>query len=419
MSDHSTTRSGATKSLGFSAADSAHQESGASLDSRKRNASGYEEISAFEKSKNIDNKKKAKVEYSRLKRRFLRHVTLIRIVIVVLIFGVIGLLSFLAAKSTQALNIPLYYNVAYNFIKAPVGQLATYNDRVNILIMGDAGGARSYDSPDLTDTMMLVSISLGKPDIKIISIPRDTWIPEIQSKINSAYYWGTQKTPYFNNLGGNGISFAKAITSEITGVPIQYGVVIDFSGFKDVIDAMGGINVNVANSFTDYFYPIPGKENDTCGGGDPQFMCRYETISFKAGEQFMDGATALKFVRSRHAEGVEGTDLAREARQQKVIDAVKVKLMNKSVYGNPQKDIAILKAVLSSVKMDMDYPTAAIIARKTYDARNSISNYLIPEELLVNPPVSNYKYGGQSVFTPKLGDGNWKDINAWFENLLK
>ena len=276
--------------------------------------------------------------------------------------------------------------------------------------MGKAGG--DHDGPDLTDTMMLVSVSLTMPNIKIISIPRDTWIPEIRAKINSAYYWGNQKTP------GGGISFAENVAEEAVGVPIEYGVVIDFSGFKDIIDELGGIQVDVANSFTDYYYPIAGKENDTCGNKDSQFMCRYETLTFNAGLQKMDGDTALKFVRSRHSTGLEGTDLAREARQGKVIDAIKNKLMDKNTYENPKKDIAILKVVLGSIQTDIDYPTAAILGRLFYNSRNSINSYVIPDNLIVNPPVSK-AYDMQSVFIPKAGSGKWTDINKWVAGILQ
>lgn len=337
------------------------------------------------------------------------HVTLVRIFIIFLFLGISTLVGFLAVRGAQALNVPVYFNAVYNFATAPIGQLASYNGRTNILVMGKAGGV--HDGPDLTDTMMLVSVSLTNKDVKIISIPRDTWIPEIRAKLNSAYYWGNQKTP------GGGITFAKAITEEVVGVPIQYGAVIDFSGFKDVIDELGGIEVTVANSFTDYYYPIAGKENDTCGG-DPKYMCRYETLTFNAGSQTMNGETALKFVRSRHALGIEGTDIAREARQGKVIDAIKNKLLDKKTYTNPQKDLAILRVVLNSIQTDIDYPTAGIVARLVYNGRNSIASYIIPQELMINPPVTA-KYDMQSVFIPEAGSGKWSDINKWVITTLQ
>jgi LCP family protein required for cell wall assembly len=356
-----------------------------------------------------NNQKKAKIEYLRIKRKILSHITTVRVVILILLVGVALLIGFLAVKGTQALNIPVYFNAAYNFIKAPVEQLASYEGRTNVLVMGKAGG--THDGPDLTDTMMLVSFSLKDGGIKIISIPRDVWIPEIRAKINSAYYWGNQK-----NAGG-GITFAKAITAGVVGVPIQYGAIVDFSGFKDIIDELGGIEVNIENSFTDHLYPIAGRENDHCGG-DPQYLCRYETLHFVQGKQLMDGETALKFVRSRHAEGVEGTDVARGARQQKIITAIKDKLLDKKTYTNPWRDIAIFKVILASIQTDIDYPTAAILARLVYNNNDSIKSFIIPEDLLINPPVSA-RYDMQSVFIPKAGNGKWKNINDWIVTSLQ
>lgn len=130
----------------------------------------------------------------------------------------------------------------------------------------------------------------------------------------------------------------------------------------------------------------------------------------------MDGATALKFVRSRHAEGVNGTDIAREARQGKVIDALKNKLSDKKTYSDPRKVIALFKVVLKSIETDVDYPTAATIARRVYDSRSGIVSYIIPPELLVNPPISQ-KYDLQSVFIPKLGNGRWEEIQKWIKEL--
>jgi LCP family protein required for cell wall assembly len=282
--------------------------------------------------------------------------------------------------------------------------------------MGKAGGA--HDGPDLTDTIILVSVSLAKPGIVTVSIPRDVWIPEIRAKINAAYYWGDKTTPFFDNSNypGGKIGFAKTIATEVVGSPIQYGVVVDFTGFKDVIDALGGIQVNVERSFTDNLYPIAGRENDTCGG-DPTFACRYQTVTFNAGLQTMNGDTALEFVRSRHAIGDEGTDIAREARQQKVIDAVKSKILKPSVLLSPKVDFAMLGVIKKYVQTDLDLPTVGTLARKILAGTKNVKQYLIPQELLFNPPV-NAVYDQQYVFIPKAGNGKWNEINKWFSSVL-
>lgn len=132
----------------------------------------------------------------------------------------------------------------------------------------------------------------------------------------------------------------------------------------------------------------------------------------------MNGDTALIFVRSRHAEGTEGTDSAREARQQKVVDAIKNKIMDPKIFLSPKVDIAMLRILQKYVQTDINGPTAAVLARKGLEGNKSVNQYLIPEELLVNPPISK-TYDRQSVFIPKAGSGNWGDINAWFAGVLK
>ncbi|KKR69912.1 MAG: Cell envelope-related transcriptional attenuator [Candidatus Woesebacteria bacterium GW2011_GWA2_40_7b] len=296
-----------------------------------------------------------------------------------------------------------------------MNKLNSQNGRTNILVMGKAGG--SHEGPDLTDTMLLISVGLNKPNITIVSLPRDLWIPEIRAKINSAYYWGKNGSPYLDvsEMGG-GISFSKIIAGEVVGQTIQYGVIIDFSAFKDVVDALGGIRVDVSQSFTDNLYPIAGRENDTCGG-DATFACRYRTVTFDAGSQIMNGDTALIFVRSRHAEGDEGTDTAREARQQKVIEAIKKKITSPLVFLSPKVELAMIRVLKKYVETDIDSTSAAIIARKVINGSKSINQFLIPQELLFNPPISKI-YDNQYVFIPKAGNGKWVEIQKWVSKVL-
>lgn len=359
---------------------------------------------------------KAHIKYSRVRRKILRHVWLVRISFILVVLAVLGSIGFGGFKLFQGLGIGNVFTLAYNFVTAPVERVASVDGRTNILVMGKAGGV--HEGPDLTDTMILVSISSASPSITTISIPRDLWIPEIRAKINSAYYWGNQNTSYFGDLKneGGGISFAKSIAAEVVGQKIQYGVVIDFSAFKDIVDALGGINVNVENSFTDKLYPIAGRENDLCGG-DPTFGCRYQTVSFDSGLQKMNGDTALIFVRSRHAEGIEGTDTAREARQQKIIDAIKNKIIDPKVFLSPKVDLAMLNILKKYVQTDIDGPTAAILARVGLKAEKSVKQYLVPTDLLVNPQV-NKTYDNQYVLIPKAGNGRWEEINKWVFSVL-
>ncbi|KKR38147.1 MAG: Cell envelope-related transcriptional attenuator [Candidatus Woesebacteria bacterium GW2011_GWB1_40_101] len=199
---------------------------------------------------------KRKVLFSRIKRKFLSHVWLARLGI---LFGILAgfslifiLLSALATK-THLLD---YMKIAGDFISTPISKIKSVDKRVNLLIMGKAG--EGHAGADLTDTMIFTSVSLVRPKIVLISVPRDIWIPAIRAKINSAYYWGNQKE------SDGGLTLAKSTVEEIVGEPVHYGLVLDFNGFVKIIDVLGGINVMVERAFVDEMYPIAGRENDQC-----------------------------------------------------------------------------------------------------------------------------------------------------------
>jgi LCP family protein required for cell wall assembly len=347
--------------------------------------------------------------FLRLKRRLLsRHVWLVRL-------GVVGVGLILTGGVLLALlgilrffGVDKYFSLAGIFVFEPQGVVESYKGRTNILVLGKAGGENT--APDLTDTMIVVSVG-GKEssDVVLISLPRDIWVDDLRAKLNSAYYWGNQKKQ------GGGLLLAKSAVEEIVGVPIHYGVVIDFSGFKELIDELGGVEVDVERSFFDEKYPIAGRENDECGG-DPEYKCRYETIRFEKGVQLMDGETALKFVRSRHSGDLEeGTDIAREQRQQRVISAIEKKLLSRNVLFSPRKMIGVWNSVSGMVETDIGEKGLALLARRAYDARGEMASYTIPEGMLVNPPKSA-EYDNLYVFIPN--GGSWQEVQDWVGTAL-
>lgn len=302
-----------------------------------------------------------------------------------------------------------YGEVLKSFISSNMSGINSENGRVNLLILGVGG--KGHEGAELTDTMIFASVSLTNHAVKLISIPRDTWIPEIRAKINSAYYWGNLQPER-----GGGLAFSKQIVSKVTGLPVNYALVINFSGFQDIIDTIGGIDVSVDNSFTDTKYPVAGRENDMCGG-DTTLACRYKTISFSKGITHMDGATALEFSRSREGDSGENTDFARSVRQQKIISAVSAKVLSFGTIINPVKDYKILLTVKSSVETDLDPTAIGILAKTVLESRNDIKSQVLPADLLVNPPISSI-YDRQYVLTPKLGNGRWEEINKWFSEVI-
>jgi LCP family protein required for cell wall assembly len=266
---------------------------------------------------------------------------------------------------------------------------------ISILILGKGG--EGHTAPNLTDTIMLTHLDAESMKVTNLSIPRDIWISEIRAKLNTAYHYG-------------GFEMAKNSVASITGIVPDYGVVIDFSLFKDLIDSMGGINIDVENSFVDEKFPISGKENDPC------VPCRYEKIVFEKGLTKMDGETALKFARSRNAKGDEGTDLAREKRQQKIVEAIKNRFLSNEVLLNKKTLNNIYNVFLKNLETDIPKDKIIPFARFLFESRQNIKFLTIPEEYLaISQKDKRYDY--QYVFLPK--SGTWDDLQKWIVTSLQ
>ncbi|MBI2103889.1 LCP family protein [Candidatus Woesebacteria bacterium] len=353
---------------------------------------------------------------SRIRRRLFKHVWLVRIGLLLAIFGAFVGLLFVAVLVFNALGFSKYTRYLGAFLLTPRDKIEMADGRTNILILGKAG--EGNEAPNLTDTIIFASISHENKGMTLVSLPRDVWIPELRAKLNSAYYWGNQKQPPARRAygpEGGGLILAKATVEEIVGEPVHYALIIDLSSLKKVVDILDGIEVEVENSFVDEKYPIVGREGDLCGG-DVELKCRYETVKFEKGLQTMDGGTALKFVRSRNAEGDEGTDTARAARQQQVLDAIEKKISTSEILLNPSKIKGLIELFNKVVETDIGDEAGVILFRRLLESRNKRSSVVLGEEFLDNPPISK-KYDYLYVFVPK--EDNWTKVHEWVDNLLK
>lgn len=198
-------------------------------------------------------------------------------------------------------------------------------DRINILLLGIGGS--SHEGGLLTDTIILFSLEPSTKKVALISVPRDLSIPTEDHgniKVNAINAYAEMEQ---EESGGLAVSQA---LSDIFNTPIDYYVRVDFKAFTELIDMLGGITVNVENTFDDYGYPIKGME-------DAQWEQRFEHLHFDKGPQKMDGSLALKYARSRHGTNGEGSDFARAKRQQNIILAVKNELLSAKTFFNPVK----------------------------------------------------------------------------------
>lgn len=331
----------------------------------------------------------------KLKHRIYKYILLFRPLIYLVIIGVLlFLLVFLVPKLFSA------GKSALALLNPNITTLKSFRGRTNILLLGIGGGMHS--GADLTDSIMLISINSVTADTVLISLPRDIWVESLSAKLNTAYHFGQIKQP------GGGLVLTKAAVSEIVNQPVHYAAMLDFSGFETAIDIVGGLDINIPHGFIDKKYPLPGQEN-AANESD-----RYEILQFYPGQQHLDGSKALKYVRSRYAEGEEGTDYARAQRQQLVLLAFKDKVLSTRILLNPSKLKALLATYKTAVKTDLPsntYPDFIKLALRIKSAglRTGIidqgSNYEEVPPLLYNPPVNLY---GQWVLLPI--NNNWQAI---------
>lgn len=270
--------------------------------------------------------------------------------------------------------------------------LKTSQGTTNILLLGVAGTA--YDGADLTDSMILLNFNRRLNKTFLISLPRDIWSPTMQAKINTAYHYGEEKRD------GGGFLLAKAAVEEVTGLPVHYAVKIDMGGLKKVIDLLGGVEINIEKSFDDYEFPVPGKENDLCDN-DPTFACRYTHLHFDKGAQILNGERALQYIRSRKAVGEEGSDFARNKRQQNLMLAIKNKLLSREIILNFRIISSLPKLLDEITETDLPASYFPYFAKQVGLMVFSKLQTVPLENWLYNPAVEDY---GQWVLIPKTGD---------------
>jgi len=302
-----------------------------------------------------------------------------------------------------------------------------------IALMGYGGG--THEGGTLTDSILVAQFIPLEKKIKLISIPRDLWIPlpiaigeTKMSKINAAYTIGLDDKRYpnkeiqFTGLAGGG-QMSKTVLSQVLGISIENFITLDFNGFLKTINTLGGVDVNVQKTFDDQFYPIEEKTTDTCGKSpeeiaaltatisasklEQQFTCRYENLHFDKGLQHMDSATALKFVRSRHSKE-DGGDFNRSARQKLVIEAVKKKIISLNFI---PKLIPFVNSLAGNLTTDIDLDQMQKLITKADEYQNyKIESFPITDINLLMNATSNDK---QYILIPKSGENNWTDIQKF------
>lgn len=288
-------------------------------------------------------------------------------------FGITALLlTIRVEKNSESPNTPLANKIATT---PPVTPTPDPFAPKNILLLGYGGAG--HDGGALTDTIILAHVRPKEQSMYLISIPRDLNVnlpvengASRQYKINHAYAIGLDNRNYpskpqqYTQTDGGRKLAADTVTA-VTGFEVHHVVAISFSGFLQALALLEPIPVTVPQSFTDPFYPIPGKEEDLCGKSEAdvraltatisgfeleqQFICRYETLMFTKGVQQLTAEEALKFVRSRHSP-IGGGDFNRSKRQAALLAGIKQKLFSPEIV---PKLLPLANTIIRSVDTDV------------------------------------------------------------------
>lgn len=258
----------------------------------------------------------------------------------------------------------------------------------NFLLAG-TGGAE-HDGSNLTDTLIIASLNEKDNTVKMLSLPRDLYLDDKITggqrinKIYDSYLYKYENSPEaMRQLG-------KTITN-ITGIPIQYTVKVDFDGFVKIVDALGGVTVNVENAIYDPYYP----RGETI---------RFETFSIQAGTQTLDGETALKYARSRKTT----SDFDRAKRQQQLLSAIKDKAFDLNLLTDPAKIQELYNSLADNIETNLSVAEIIELAKIAQNIdKDSIQTQTLSDDFtscggLLYTPVRDY-FGGAAVLLP-MGD---------------
>ncbi len=293
------------------------------------------------------------------------------------------------------------FNTVKNFLFHSDNMLeGQRDDRINILLLGIGGPG--HDGPYLSDTNIIASIKPSTKEVAMISIPRDLGVKigdKGVNKINFASAWGEIENP------GQGGEYARQIFEKTFNLDIPYYVRLDFKAFEEIINLVGGIEVEIKNSFIDQAYPGPNYS--------------YQTVQFEKGLELMGGSRALIYARSRHGTNGENSDFARSRRQQQIMSLLKDKLLSFETYSNPIKIKEILESLSKNISTNLNISQIIYLGNLVRNTKQEeIKNLVLDsgENGFTVPYIGN---GGAFMLAPRGGKLDYINyaITKIFDNI--
>lgn len=293
------------------------------------------------------------------------------------------------------------------------------NDRINVLLLG-IGGA-GHDGGTLTDTIMVANIKPSTKQVALLSLPRDLIVKIYNS--DQPNDWLGHKINYAYALGG--IDLAREKVSAVTGLKMHYYIVLDFAGFRQVIDDVAGVDVMVEHNFVglygtkDLSTPCLQKNLYQLSDG------AYCAVTFKSGLQHFDGERALIYARIRklapHSpNSAEGSDFARAQRQQQILEAFKSKLLSANTIIRPSRMTNVLRDIDEHLETNLKLSEMGRLLSIVGD----IDSDRIIHQVVDDSPGSLvmtkiYEPTGASVVVPVAGNYDYSAIQKLAKHIFQ
>jgi len=266
---------------------------------------------------------------------------------------------------------------------------------MNILALVRPG--QGYSGQDLTDTIILIHLEPAQKKAILISLPRDLLvkIPGSDSrltKINSLY----------SIVGINGL---KEKIKEITGLTIDYHILVDLVVAQEIIELVDGLNIYVPQDIDDPFFPGPNYS--------------YQRFNLSAGWRYLNGPTALKYIRTRYTS--PNGDFDRMVRQQQVITLLKQKVLELNLLW----DFPTYLKMFNSLKNHIETDLGILELKNLWKTVKKIKANQITQ-VVIDKKETNLLVGGQvpfgqqmaSVVYPKTGQGNYDNIKKYISKFI-
>jgi len=319
-----------------------------------------------------------------------------KILLLIIPIGIIGSLFFfasetnttesvLSAESSKSATISASNNdtpITFPFTENRINEKIQNHGTLTILLLGYGG--ENHAGGYLTDTIILGRLDFSSNTIALLNIPRDLWVEG--RKVNAIY------------ADNNNATDVEIALEQLLAIKIDAWATADFNGFREIIDILGGVTINVERAFDDYEYPR--HDNDKI---DPGVI----HLHFDEGEQLMDGERALQYARTRHS-FIDGGDFNRSKRQQQILLAIKNEIVK-------PKNIWRYFSLYSTAKK---YFSTNILLNELWSLGNyaadtgtmKIDNKVLSTDDFL---YSSYASDGAYILLPRAG--NYTEIKAYLD----